>query len=408
MLYPAMEQGRAAAVRFLRGYRCGFVVVALCIAVTTGSTGGIGASVELSALAGCSVPEGQLPGEVADVRSFGARGNGVDDDTTAIVNAIQSLTSGGTVIFPPGTYVHSTVISVRNPDVALIGHQAVLHASNAYRASVILAGENESVSGFKLTTAPGKRVGSSQQSAILLTGRGGSVFGNTAVGFGIMIEGARDYLIACNNVLNSLADGIHSTEGALNGVVAYNRVSNSGDDGIAVVSYAASRQASNIRIEGNTVDHVRWGRGISVIGSRDVIIRNNRVRYIAMAAGIIVAREAAWHTPGASNVVIESNDVFDVQETLLPEVPGSRTGHAAIEINSDSDIPVLAVSNIEIKDNKLSQSGYDGIRLLGNVCEVSISRNRIFNIKGKCISIMSSCTSGTALKSSDANWVGCE
>ncbi len=41
---------------------------------------------------------------VANVRTFGARGNGADDDTAAIHNAINSLPGGGVVYLPTGTY----------------------------------------------------------------------------------------------------------------------------------------------------------------------------------------------------------------------------------------------------------------------------------------------------------------
>lgn len=42
-----------------------------------------------------------------NVRNFGALGDGTTDDTTAITNAINSLSKGGTVYFPQGDYVHS-------------------------------------------------------------------------------------------------------------------------------------------------------------------------------------------------------------------------------------------------------------------------------------------------------------
>jgi len=42
--------------------------------------------------------------DVVSVKDFNATGDGTTDDTTAIQAAIDSITSGGTVIFPPGTY----------------------------------------------------------------------------------------------------------------------------------------------------------------------------------------------------------------------------------------------------------------------------------------------------------------
>jgi hypothetical protein len=46
--------------------------------------------------------------EIVSVKDFGAVGDGVADDTTAIQNAINSLSGGGTLHFPSGTYLVST------------------------------------------------------------------------------------------------------------------------------------------------------------------------------------------------------------------------------------------------------------------------------------------------------------
>ena len=52
-------------------------------------------------------------GEVVSVKDFGAVGNGVANDTTAIVNAIASLgAAGGTVFFPPGNYAIGSTVTV--------------------------------------------------------------------------------------------------------------------------------------------------------------------------------------------------------------------------------------------------------------------------------------------------------
>ena len=42
-----------------------------------------------------------------DVKTFGARGDGITDDTTAIQSCINSVNSngGGVVYFPPGVYL---------------------------------------------------------------------------------------------------------------------------------------------------------------------------------------------------------------------------------------------------------------------------------------------------------------
>ncbi len=78
-------------------------------AVGLGAAGGVVPAVAAAALDG--------GGGVADVRTFGAVGDGSTDDTMAIQAAVDSLRAdptrpGGTVWFPPGTYLVSSSIVV--------------------------------------------------------------------------------------------------------------------------------------------------------------------------------------------------------------------------------------------------------------------------------------------------------
>lgn len=58
----------------------------------------------------------------ADVTEFGAQGNGVADDTAAIAAAIASLgLSGGTVFFPSGTYLITTLNLDSTNNIRLVG-----------------------------------------------------------------------------------------------------------------------------------------------------------------------------------------------------------------------------------------------------------------------------------------------
>jgi Right handed beta helix region len=214
---------------------------------------------------------------------------------------------------------------------------------------------------------------------------------------GIFVKGGQHFAIFNNFVANTKADGIHATDRAYDGRIFDNRVFNSGDDGIAVVSYWANRKASGIAIVGNTVKDIRWGRGISVIGSSGVRIANNRVHSVAMAAGIIVAREAFFHTPSAHDVEIVGNYVSNIQNGLTPLKADSLTGQGAIDLNSDSLEPNLAVSRVLIQDNIIDGSQYDGIRMLGNVCGITISNNSFRNVRGRAIAKVFDCAARGAI-----------
>ena len=48
---------------------------------------------------------------IVHVKDFGAKGDGVTDDTDAINRAISSMTNGGTLVFEPGkTYRKNAIV----------------------------------------------------------------------------------------------------------------------------------------------------------------------------------------------------------------------------------------------------------------------------------------------------------
>lgn len=57
---------------------------------------------------------------VASVKDYGAKGDGVTDDTAAINKAISSVTKGA-ILFPAGTYKISNIIYVKKPGIVLRG-----------------------------------------------------------------------------------------------------------------------------------------------------------------------------------------------------------------------------------------------------------------------------------------------
>jgi methionine-rich copper-binding protein CopC/uncharacterized protein YlzI (FlbEa/FlbD family) len=57
-----------------------------------------------------------------NIKSFGAKGDGVTDDSTALQNTINSLPNGGTIFFPDGTYlILATEIKIKTPNITLTG-----------------------------------------------------------------------------------------------------------------------------------------------------------------------------------------------------------------------------------------------------------------------------------------------
>jgi polygalacturonase len=367
-------------------HKCaGTIAAALCLLAATGSASASENALAAPAAAACPYAPAST-GHRVDVRDFGAMGNGLVDDTAAIHRAIAAAGDGGAVHFPAGSYRHDDIIVIGGRYLVVTGTDATLLSATPERSAVVLSGDGSTIERLAITSIdPGARGKSDEESGLVVSGKGNTVVGvavSKSKSAGILLAGAQDATIACNRVWDTMSDGIHSTDGTARGLIAHNFVRNSGDDGIAVVSYRGRGVVSAMRIEDNRVEHVRWGRGISVIGSTQTQIQRNHVSGIAMAAGIIVAREASYDTPGASDVLIEGNTIEDVQQSVAPLPGRRRTGHASIELNSDSSDQALGVQRVRVLNNAILGSAYDGIRLLGNVADVSIAANAMQNVAG--------------------------
>lgn len=370
-------------------HKCaGTIAAALCLHLALGSA----SENALAAPAAAACPYSQAaPGHRVDPRDFGAIGDGLADDTAAIHRAIAAAGDGGTVYFPAGSYRHDDIVVIAGRNLVVTGTDATLLSATPERSAIVLSGDGSTIERLAITSIdPGARGKSDEESGLVVSGKGNTVVGvavSKSKSAGILLAGAQHATIACNRVWDTMSDGIHSTDGTAHSLVARNFVRNSGDDGIAVVSYRGRGAVSAMRIEDNRIEHVRWGRGISVIGSTQTQIQRNHVSGIAMAAGIIVAREASYDTPGASDVLIEGNTIEDVQQRVTPLPGRKRTGHASIELNSDSGDQALGVQRVRVLNNAILGSAYDGIRLLGNVADVSIASNSIRNVAGAPIRV---------------------
>lgn len=399
------------------------------------------------------------PANAILVTNYGAVPNDESDDTNAIQAAINAARAGDWVVFPAGRYIHHKSLTVLRPRVTLYGEGAVLHASNPSDQSIMLKADGGRVYNFTLTAVTEGRRGEPWTSRISVFGLDspngylndiivqnnrivpadlstGTPLSNGASAAGILVVGARNFTIAGNTVRRSLSDGIHITHSSRNGRIVNNTVTETGDDMIAVVSYLNTQWRTNARssstwltehqnrtlaqdilIANNTVSDQYWGRGISVVGGKNVTIKNNDISRSAMAAGILLSREEVPSTHGVNNVLVLNNTIRDIQThapSYMPSGPffttlasltavnGGKTGQGGIEIHnisraSDYQDPQLKaavhMSKIAIRGNAIDNVGRDGVRigaasptgsidvtrLIGNV----ISRARVLPIDAR-------------------------
>jgi Pectate lyase superfamily protein len=128
-----------------------------------------------------------------DVRDYGAKGDGTSDDTEPLKAALSAAT-GKTLVLPPGTYLHTSSLSVGS-STTITGYGAILKAA---------AGASGDVMGLSLS-------GVSKINLLGLTydgNRANRVAGKSVSAFGIYIANSSDIILHDIKVLNSLWDGI--------------------------------------------------------------------------------------------------------------------------------------------------------------------------------------------------------
>jgi hypothetical protein len=407
----ALERNQPADATARRGGIAAFAVMAM-LSVLLGATAGaaagdatVGAApptqpawsqrllADLDGLRSLAGERSEVWDRLPTVRAAdrGIAADGKTNVTLALQAALDALTRGGTLVLDRGVYVHSRCLRLRHPDTRIVGRGARLHASNPADMCVALEADGTQIAGLELTARTAARGLGIEQARVVVRGRDTRVLNNRIAGStsaGIWIEGAADYAIVGNHVSATLADGIYNSQGAAGGLVARNIVTSTGDDGISVVSYRTGAQCARILIEDNEVSNVGWARGISVVGSRDVAIRRNRVTGTGRAAGIIVTREESYNTYGVERVIVADNAVSEVAQRF--HYPArEKTGQASIDINAViAPTPDLRVRQVVVSGNSISDGGTDGIRLLGAVCDVTITDNDIRRLTWSRIAVV--------------------
>ena len=304
------------------------------------------------------------------------------DQGDALQRALDALQPGQRLVFAPGRYVVGRSLVVRQARVVLSGFGATLIATAPNDQTIELRGDGTTLVGFRLAGTGTTRLTTPESTKIELTGRDVQVLDKSVDGgasAGIFVFGGADVAIVGNEVLSTLADGIHMTHGSHDILVQGNVVRGTGDDMIAVVSYQAEGVLTrNVMITGNSLEGNPWGRGITVVGGRNVTISNNIVRNVQVSAGILVAQEDSNRTAGSSDVRIERNVIAEIQTAAGRTDSRPLTRQAAIEVSTWSG----SVSHVTVVGNRVSNARFDGIRLWGNVSGVQLADNQLSGIGG--------------------------
>ena len=148
-----------------------------------------------------------------------------------------------------------------------------------------------------------------------------------------------------NRVRYNYADGFHMEDRAANNLVTHNSIRGNGDDGLpSVVGLGTGGHDNQFKF--NTVEGIYFGRGVAVIGGRNVTISDNVIRGGNVSCGILIRPfyGATKQDPVVHCVV--SNNTFDGVGAESMANISTHFGTVGNNVGSSTDYGVAMNSNL--------------------------------------------------------------
>jgi hypothetical protein len=245
-----------------------------------------------------------IQGAVINVLDFGATGNGSTDDTTAIQAALDSITTSGTVFFPAGTYIASTLSLSKS--CSLVG---------AEYSSTTLKLKNSATANTDFITT-------NYQNNIKISGL---FFDGNGANQSYTADNGQNGILVRNSQ---------------NVIIAECRFKDWGKDGVLLYSDApATDPVANVTIANNIFENPRRA-GVTCISGNDIIISNNQF-YGLNAYGAVVTNAGVTWEP---DIAADSLNNFIVNgNTFVNMRAGCRL--------TDSSAVGPAINNIIVSNN---------------------------------------------------------
>ncbi|HWR49914.1 MAG TPA: right-handed parallel beta-helix repeat-containing protein [Bryobacteraceae bacterium] len=321
-----------------------------------------------------------------DVREYGAKGNGVADDTAAVQAALTAAgVVNGTVVFPPGTYLAHSGLTV--PDnVTVLGTGGTI-TTDAY-IFLFTPGSHVTIRDLNFSTAVangGWIVWAAQNSTHVVV-EGNRATGNFQALVGFDSTGAAHWQIR-NNIVDGARYGVHSNIDAsdlLDVQVLGNQFINIAMDGIEL-NHPHAWLIATITNQTITVDGVAqgyMGHKVQPGNVIDVVESSNPAyngQWTVTGVGAMTITVAAFpNGASAGGVVLDFDGDYGAKGILI----ANNYIHAPLwdQGAAGFGIGLAGVRNVVISGNYIRQSREQAIHLEAGTRNVAITGNQIDGI----------------------------
>jgi hypothetical protein len=295
-------------------------------------------------------------GPAVDVTTLGAACNGTTNDQNALQQAFDNTAAGTAIRIPAGKVcAHSNVLEARKDGMKIIG-PGVLLASDAVNSAIRVHGANVTIQDLTVSGVATVRdpMGRSVAAGVFIEGASGTAVrnvtfqgnaNNQGLGTnGIFNDNGTNFTFDGVTVNNSKADCIHNTNGAANGTITNAIVRNCGDDGIAVVSYFKDgKLCHDITIDSPKMYGQTWGRGMTVVGGKNITYKNFYIEDSFGAAIYLGTEGNEYNTYAVDNIQYLGGTIVRANRGA------AQVNHGAILVTNYMQ-PTVTNTNVLIRD----------------------------------------------------------
>ena len=285
-----------------------------------------------------------------DIRSFGAKGDGVSDDTTAIVKAFNVLQQdgGGVLSFGNGKYVFSGLLKIKGLKNSTIDFSGATLLNREQKGSFHFDHcDNLTIHGGILTyrEMPSHQQTNDQHPLYITAGNNIRVDNVHILGspfMGIAINGCRYIWVVNCRIERTMRDGLHFVFSS-DIVCTGNQISHTTDDALALIDYGHEEAVRLERavVSNNIIYNCR--QGLVCVGGHDIIFSNNHVQRTTFSGCQITTNDRFnAHGRGVCNAsrvkvlgnrFIESGADFEINGEMIRNSGQITTGRAGIVVS---------------------------------------------------------------------------